>query len=69
MRSTGALRMLEMTYGLDTDQLRILITLDIRKPFMEKSSSLSFPWRPHGYFPSMADATRTLQGQYGHVHE
>ena len=53
--------MLETTYGLHMDQLRILITPDIRKLFMEKSSSLIFQWHPQGHFPSVADATRTLR--------
>ena len=64
----GAIRTLGTTYGLYTDQLRILITPNIGKPFMEKSSSLIFPWRPHGHFTSMADATRTIGTFYGRVH-
>ena len=42
------------------DQLLILITPGIRKPFTKNSSSLILPWRPHGHFTSMADATRML---------
>ena len=38
----SALMMLGTIYGLDTDELRILIMHNIRKPFTEKSSSLIF---------------------------
>ena len=57
----GAVRTIRMTYGLHTDQLGILITPGIRKPFTENSSSLIFPWRPHGHFTSVADATMILR--------
>ena len=40
--------------------LRISITDKIRKAFTEKSSSLIFPWRPHGHMAFVAEATRTL---------
>ena len=49
----GALRKLGTTHGLDTDQLRILITPDIRKAFTETSSSLIFPWHPHRHCSQM----------------
>ena len=42
------------------EELQISITDKIRKAFMEKPSSLSFPWHPHGHMASMADVTRTL---------
>ena len=57
----GAVRTIQMTYGLHTDQLWILITPGICKPLSENSSSLIVPWRPHGHFISVADATRMLQ--------
>ena len=60
-RSTGAVRMLQITCRLHMDQLRILITPGIRKPFKENSSSLIFLWRPHRHFTSLEDATRMLQ--------
>ena len=43
------------------EELRISITDKIRKAFTEKSSSLIFPWRPHGHMASVAEATRTLR--------
>ena len=43
---TGASRTLGTTYGLHTDQLWILITPKIRKPFIEKSSSRLSPRTP-----------------------
>ena len=48
MRSTGAVRTLQTRYGLSTDQIQILITPSIRKPFTENSSSLIFLRRFHG---------------------
>ena len=33
----------------------------IRKAFTENSSSLIFPWRPHGHMASVSEATRKLQ--------
>ena len=50
-----------MTYGLHTDQLWILITPGICKPFTENSSSLIFLWRPHRHITSVANATRILR--------
>ena len=50
-----------MSYALDTEELWILITAKIRKAFTEKSSSLIFPWHPHGHMASVAEATRTLR--------
>ena len=54
------LRMLETSYGRDTDELRMSITDKVCKPFTEKSSSLIFLWRPCLQIASMADATRTI---------
>ena len=42
-------------------ELWISITDKIRKAFTEKSSSLIFPWRPHGHMGSVTEATRTLR--------
>ena len=55
----GTVRTLWMTYGFHTNPIWI-ITPRIRKPFTENSSSLIFPWHPHGHFTSVADATRIL---------
>ena len=46
-----------------TDEIRksYEYQLQICKAFTEKSSSLIFPWRPHGHMASVAEATRTLQ--------
>ena len=43
------------------EELRISIIDMIRKAFMENSSSLIFPWRPHGHMASVSEATRTLR--------
>ena len=43
------------------EELRISITDKIRKAFTEKSSSLIFPWHPHGHMASVVEATRTLR--------
>ena len=42
-------------------ELRISITDKICKAFTKKSSSLIFPWCPHGHMASVAEATRTLR--------
>ena len=47
------------THGWDTEELWISLTDKICKAFTEKSSSLIFPWHPHGHMASMVEATRT----------
>ena len=56
-----AVGMLRTSYRLYTDDLWISIIDKICIAFTEKSSSLIFPWHPHGHIASMADATRTLR--------
>ena len=42
------------------EELRISITDKIRKAFTEKSSSLIFPWHPHGHMASVAGSHKDI---------
>ena len=62
--ATRTSRMGIRTIRTVTEELWISITDKICKAYREKSSSLIYPWSPHGHMASvaaMAEATMTLQ--------